>query len=92
MGELWRVIGSEVDLVFFPEGMVQNGQREGVRVRNDLISARGRIWQLSKFVSVEGGSLRATDVVLHGVSKIRISWRLKQIHVQVPVQRPRTGH
>ena len=73
MGELWWVISGEVDLVFFPKGVVQDGQRNGVRVRNYLVSARGRIWQLSEFVSVEGGSLRATDVVLHGVGEIRIS-------------------
>ena len=74
MGEFWWVISSEVDLVFFPKGVVQDGQRNGVRVRNYLVSARGRIWQLSEFVSEEGGSACTDDVVLYGTREIRIFW------------------
>ena len=72
--DLWWVISREVDFLPFPKGMIENGQRDRVWVRNYLVSTRDGIWQLSKFVSVEGPSIRATDIVLQKAREICVYW------------------
>ena len=62
-GKHWRVVNSKVDLVPFPKGVVQNGERDRVRVRNNIFYTKGLIWEPSELVRGEI-VIRVEEVVL----------------------------
>ena len=67
-------MGGEVEPVSLLDGMVQNGEGDRVRVRNYLVSAKGWIQDVSKSISINDDSMRTSDLVLDGTSKISIPW------------------
>ena len=72
--KLHWVVSREVDLEPFHSRMVQNGEGGGVWLRNNLVSTRDCIWQISELIFREERSVCAANVVLYGTREMSVPW------------------